>query len=46
MFPDELPNKLPPKIAVDHDIKTEDGEKPTSRAAYCLPKPKIEELQV
>ena len=46
MFPDELPNKLPPKRAVDHEIKIEDGENPTSCAAYCLPKPKMDELQV
>ena len=46
VFPDELLNKLPPKRAVDHEIKTEDGEKLTPRAACCLPKPKMDELQV
>ena len=46
VFPDELPNKLPPKRAVDHEVKTDDGEKPTSRAAYRLLKLEMDELQV
>ena len=46
VFPDELPNKPPPKRAVDHEVKTEDGEKPTSRAAYRSLKLEMDELQV
>ena len=46
MFPDELPDKLPPKRAVDHEMKTEDGKKPICRAAYRLLKPEMDELQV
>ena len=46
MFPDELPNKIPPKRAIDNEVKTDDGEKPTSRAAYRLLKLEMDELQV
>ena len=46
VFPDELPNKLLPKRAVDHEVKTDDGEKPTSRAAYRLLKLEMDELQI
>ena len=45
VFPDELPNKLPPRRGADHEIKTEEGAKPPSRAAYRLPKPEMDELQ-
>ena len=46
MFPDELPNKLPPKRAVEHEVKTDDGENPTSRAAYRLLKLEMGKFQV
>ena len=46
VFPDELPNKLPPKKALDHEVKTDDGEMPTSRAAYRLLKLEMGEFQV
>ena len=44
VFPDELRNKLPPKRAVDHEVKTDDGEKPTPHAAYRLLKLEMDEF--
>ena len=44
LFPDELPNELPPKRPVNHEIQIEDGSRPPSRPAYCLPKPEVDEL--
>ena len=45
VFPVDLPNKLPPRRAVDHKIQDEDGSQPPSRPAYRLSKPESDELQ-
>eukprot|EP00117_Sycon_ciliatum_P024461 scpid89560/ scgid20521/ Retrovirus-related Pol polyprotein from transposon 17.6; Protease; Reverse transcriptase; Endonuclease len=45
VFPDQLPDHLPPESGVDHEIKVEPGATPPSRAAYRLPKPEMDELQ-
>ena len=46
IFPSELPNHLPPKTPVDHAIKVEEEAQPSSRPAYHLSKPEMNELQV
>ena len=45
VFPEELPNQLPPSRSVDHEIQVEVGTKPPSRPAYRPPRPEIDELQ-
>ena len=45
VFPDELPDALPPERSVDHEIRLEEGAPPPSRPAYRLPKPEMDELK-
>ncbi|KAL0361382.1 UNVERIFIED_CONTAM: Retrovirus-related Pol polyprotein from transposon [Sesamum radiatum] len=45
VMPDELPRKLPPKRAVDHEIELVPGTKPPARAAYRMTQPKLVELR-
>ncbi|KAK4385696.1 Retrovirus-related Pol polyprotein from transposon opus [Sesamum angolense] len=45
MMPDELPRKLPPKRAVDHEIELVPGTKPPSRAPYRMSQPELVELR-
>ncbi|KAK4394456.1 RNA-directed DNA polymerase [Sesamum angolense] len=44
-MPDELPRKLPPKRAVDHEIKLVPGTKPPARASYRMSQPELVELR-
>ena len=44
-FPAQLPQRLPPKRDVDHEIELQQGASPPSRSPYRLPKPELEELQ-
>ena len=46
VFPDKLPDHLPPKRSVDHEINVEQESQPPSRPAYRLSKPELDELQV
>ncbi|KAL2240912.1 UNVERIFIED_CONTAM: Transposon Tf2-11 polyprotein [Sesamum indicum] len=45
VMPDELPRKLPPKRAVDHEIELVPGTRPPARAPYRIPQPKLVELR-
>ena len=45
-LPENLPDSLPPKRFVDHEIQLEAGGTPPSRGAYRLPKPELDEMQV
>ena len=45
VMPDELPRKLPPKRAVDHEIELVPGTKPPARAPYRMTQPELEELR-
>ena len=45
LMPDELPNKLPPRRAVDHSIELEPGKKPPAKAPYRLSGHELEELK-
>ncbi|KAL0293279.1 UNVERIFIED_CONTAM: Retrovirus-related Pol polyprotein from transposon gypsy [Sesamum radiatum] len=44
-MPDELPRKLPPKRAVDHEIELVLGTKPPARAPYRMTQPELVELR-
>ncbi|KAL0319929.1 UNVERIFIED_CONTAM: hypothetical protein Sradi_5254400 [Sesamum radiatum] len=44
-MPDELPRKLPPKRAVDHEIELVLGMKPPTRAPYRMSQPEVVELR-
>ncbi|KAL0395006.1 UNVERIFIED_CONTAM: Retrovirus-related Pol polyprotein from transposon [Sesamum latifolium] len=45
VMPDELPRKLPPKRAVDHEIALVPGTKPPARAPYRMLQPELVELR-
>ncbi|KAL0368712.1 UNVERIFIED_CONTAM: RNA-directed DNA polymerase [Sesamum calycinum] len=45
VMPDELPRKLPPKRAVDHEIELVPGTKPPARAPYRMSQPELVELR-
>ncbi|KAL0449467.1 UNVERIFIED_CONTAM: Retrovirus-related Pol polyprotein from transposon.6 [Sesamum latifolium] len=45
VMPDELPRKLPPKRAVDHEIELVPGTKPPARAPYRMSQPELVELK-
>ncbi|KAL0293482.1 UNVERIFIED_CONTAM: Transposon Tf2-12 polyprotein [Sesamum radiatum] len=45
VMPDELPRKLPPKRAVDHEIELVPGTKPPARAPYRMTQPELVELR-
>ncbi|KAL2236196.1 UNVERIFIED_CONTAM: Transposon Tf2-11 polyprotein [Sesamum indicum] len=45
VMPDELPRKLPPKRAGDHEIELVPGTRPPARAPYRIPQPKLVELR-
>ncbi|KAL0447964.1 UNVERIFIED_CONTAM: Transposon Tf2-12 polyprotein [Sesamum latifolium] len=45
VMPDELPRKLPPKRAVDHEIELVPGTKPPVRAPYRMSQPELVELK-
>ncbi|KAL0408150.1 UNVERIFIED_CONTAM: Retrovirus-related Pol polyprotein from transposon opus [Sesamum radiatum] len=45
VMPDELPRKLPPKRAVDHEIELVPGTKPPARAPYRMAQPELVELR-
>ncbi|KAI3451450.1 hypothetical protein Pfo_008115 [Paulownia fortunei] len=45
VMPDELPRKLPPKRAVDHEIELVPGTKPPARAPYRMSHPELVELR-
>ncbi|KAL0451423.1 UNVERIFIED_CONTAM: Transposon Tf2-12 polyprotein [Sesamum latifolium] len=45
VVPDELPRKLPPKRAVDHEIELVPGTKPPARAPYRMSQPELVELR-
>ncbi|KAK8948956.1 hypothetical protein KSP39_PZI005193 [Platanthera zijinensis] len=45
VMPAELPNKLPPRREVDHEIVLEQGAKPPAMAAYRMAPPELEELR-
>ncbi|KAL0434154.1 UNVERIFIED_CONTAM: hypothetical protein Slati_2749700 [Sesamum latifolium] len=45
VMPDELPQKLLPKRAVDHEIKLVPGTKPPARAPYKMSQPELVELR-
>ncbi|KAL0445456.1 UNVERIFIED_CONTAM: RNA-directed DNA polymerase [Sesamum latifolium] len=44
-MPDELPRKLPPKRAVDHEIELVPGTKPPARAPYRMSQLELVELR-
>ncbi|KAL0385858.1 UNVERIFIED_CONTAM: hypothetical protein Sradi_2980100 [Sesamum radiatum] len=44
-MPDELPRKLPPKRAVDHEIEVVPGTEPPARAPYRMSQPELVELR-
>ncbi|KAL0400226.1 UNVERIFIED_CONTAM: Retrovirus-related Pol polyprotein from transposon [Sesamum radiatum] len=44
-MPDELPQKLPPKRAVDHEIELVPSMKPPARAPYQMSQPELVELR-
>ncbi|KAL0355494.1 UNVERIFIED_CONTAM: hypothetical protein Sradi_3996300 [Sesamum radiatum] len=44
-MPHELPRKLPPKRAVDHEIELVPGTKPPARAPYRITQPELVELR-
>ncbi|KAL2232453.1 UNVERIFIED_CONTAM: hypothetical protein Sindi_1425300 [Sesamum indicum] len=45
VMPDELPRKLPPKRAVDHEIELVPGTRPPARAPYKMSQSKLMELR-
>ncbi|KAL0283024.1 UNVERIFIED_CONTAM: Transposon Tf2-12 polyprotein [Sesamum radiatum] len=45
VMPIELPRKLPPKRAVDHEIELVPGTKPSARAPYRMLQPELVELR-
>ncbi|KAL0293827.1 UNVERIFIED_CONTAM: Retrovirus-related Pol polyprotein from transposon [Sesamum radiatum] len=45
VMPDELPRKLPPKRAVDHEIELVPGTKSPARAPYRMTQPELVELR-
>ncbi|KAL0445910.1 UNVERIFIED_CONTAM: Retrovirus-related Pol polyprotein from transposon [Sesamum latifolium] len=45
VMPDELPRKLPPKRAVDHEIELVPGTKPFARVPYRMSQPELVELR-
>ncbi|KAL0411205.1 UNVERIFIED_CONTAM: hypothetical protein Slati_3710200 [Sesamum latifolium] len=45
VMPDELPQKLPPKRAVDHEIELVPGTEPPARAPYWMSQPELVELR-
>ncbi|KAK8933505.1 hypothetical protein KSP39_PZI015300 [Platanthera zijinensis] len=45
VMPAKLPNKLPPRREVDHEIVLEQGAKPLAMAAYRMAPPELEELR-
>ncbi|KAL0350187.1 UNVERIFIED_CONTAM: RNA-directed DNA polymerase [Sesamum radiatum] len=45
VMPDELPRKLPPNRAVDHEIELVPGTKPPARAPYRMSQPELVELR-
>ncbi|KAL2225718.1 UNVERIFIED_CONTAM: Transposon Tf2-12 polyprotein, partial [Sesamum indicum] len=45
VMPDELPRKLPPKRAVDHEIELVPGTRPPARAPYRMSQPELVELR-
>ncbi|KAL0439546.1 UNVERIFIED_CONTAM: RNA-directed DNA polymerase [Sesamum latifolium] len=44
-MPDELPRKLSPKRAVDHEIELVPGTKPPAKAPYRMSQPELVELR-
>lgn len=44
-MPDNLPEKLPPRRGVDHQIDLIPGTKPPARAAYRMSQPELAELR-
>ena len=46
VFPAEIPDELPPKRSVDHEIIVEAGSTPLSRPACRLSQPELSELQL
>ncbi|KAL0340045.1 UNVERIFIED_CONTAM: hypothetical protein Sradi_4521300 [Sesamum radiatum] len=45
VMPDELPRKLSPNRAVDHEIELVPGTKPPARAPYRMSQPELVELR-
>ncbi|KAK3016037.1 hypothetical protein RJ639_005297 [Escallonia herrerae] len=45
VMPDELPKKLPPRGAIDHEIELVPGTKPPARAPYRMSQPELVELR-
>jgi len=45
LMPNELPKKLPPRRAVDHNIGLEPGKQPPARAPYHLSGLELQELK-
>jgi hypothetical protein len=45
VFPDDLPNELPPKRSVDHRIIIEPNQHPPSKAPYRMSRMELEELK-
>ncbi|KAL2252569.1 UNVERIFIED_CONTAM: RNA-directed DNA polymerase [Sesamum indicum] len=45
MMPEELPRKLPPKRAVDHEIELVPGTRPPARAPYRMSQPELVDLR-
>ncbi|KAL0303355.1 UNVERIFIED_CONTAM: Retrovirus-related Pol polyprotein from transposon [Sesamum radiatum] len=45
VMPDEMPRKLPPKRAVDHEIELVPGTIPPARAPYRMSQPELVELR-
>ncbi|KAK3031323.1 hypothetical protein RJ639_035229 [Escallonia herrerae] len=45
VMPDELPKKLPPRRAIDHEIELVPGTKPPARAPYRMSLPELAELK-
>jgi len=44
-MPNELPKKLPPRRAVDHNIELEPRKQPSAKAPYHLSGPELQELK-
>ena len=45
VFPEDLPNGLPPKRPVDHRIELDPGQQPPSRPTYRMSQPEMDELK-